>query len=271
MSGRHAGRAAFTNTVSLPYEDGPTAPVDAIALLEHLADDTGSGTDLPAAVIVESLQMDGGVYPASADWLRRLRAATATRGILLICDEIQAGSGRTGDFFGFEHAGIVPDVVTLSKSLGGAGMPIAMTLLRPDLDVWAPGEHTGTFRGNQLAFVAGAAVLDLWEDPEFTANLRHGADRMAAFAAEVAATEPALSTRGRGMVVGIDTTHAGGPSRAAAIQRGCFDAGLILETCGRADEVIKITPPLTITRADLDRGLSTLREAIVATQPPTVP
>ncbi|MCG8918404.1 diaminobutyrate--2-oxoglutarate transaminase [Actinokineospora sp. PR83] len=251
--GHHLGG----DTLFLPYEDGPTGRFDSLAVLAHLIDDPSGGAGPPAAVLVESLQMDGGVYPASADWLRALRELTAARGVPLVCDEIQAGCGRTGRFFGFEHAGIVPDAITLSKSLGGAGLPISVLLLRPELDVWEPGEHTGTFRGNQLAFVAGAAALDLWEDPAFLARLALHGDRMARFAADVRAL--GLPTRARGMVVGVDTPT---PEAAARIQRDCYDRGLILETCGRRDTVLKVTPPLTITRADLDRGLGMLHAAI---------
>ncbi|SEP94844.1 aspartate aminotransferase family protein [Lentzea albida] len=259
---RRAGGAPLAHATFLPYEDGPAGTVDSIALLTAVLDDPSSGVDLPAAVIVESLQMDGGVYPASAEWLRALRDVTAARGILLVCDEIQAGCGRTGDFFGFEHAGIVPDVITLSKSLGGAGMPISVVLLRPELDVWQPGEHTGTFRGNQLAFVAGAAALDLWERDDFHALRAAGAERMTRFRAEVVARDPRLLARGRGMVVGIDTGDA---TRASALQRHCFDNGLVLETCGRSNEVVKVTPALTVTAADLDRGLAVVLDAVEAT------
>ncbi|MFC7616047.1 aminotransferase class III-fold pyridoxal phosphate-dependent enzyme [Actinokineospora soli] len=198
--------------------------------------------------------MDGGIYPAPDEWLRALRAATAARGILLVCDEIQAGCGRTGDFFGFTRSGITPDLVTLSKSLGGAGLPISVLLVRPELDVWAPGEHTGTFRGNQLAFVAGAAALRLWSDPAFRADLAARSARLAAFAAEL--DQP---TRVRGMALGVDTGDA---RRAEEVQAACFADGLVLETCGRADAVLKVTPPLTIAADELDRGLTVLAKAL---------
>ena len=238
----------------VPYADGPAGPFDSVGLLERLWDDAAGGPDLPAAVIVESVQMDGGIYPAPDDWLRALREATASRGILLICDEIQAGCGRTTDFFGFTRSGITPDLITLSKSLGGAGLPISVLLIRPDLDVWSPGEHTGTFRGNQLAFVAGAAALRLWSDPDFLAALTARATRLAAFAAEL--DQP---TRIRGMALGVDT---GDPHRAEAVQATCFAEGLVLETCGRADTVLKVTPPLTIAPDDLERGLTILAKAL---------
>ncbi|SDC16969.1 diaminobutyrate--2-oxoglutarate transaminase [Actinokineospora iranica] len=264
-SARRGSGVSFSDTTFLPFEDGPAGRFDSIGLLERLLDDPSGGVEPPAAVVVESLQMDGGVYPASAGWLRDLRAVTAARGIVLVCDEIQAGCGRTGRFFGFEHAGIVPDVVTLSKSLGGVGMPISLVLLRPELDVWAPGEHTGTFRGNQLAFVAGEAALELWDRPDFLAALAAHSERMAGFAEDVAAADAEVRTRGRGMVVGIDTRRT---ERAAAVQRHCFAHGLIVETCGRGGEVVKVTPPLTIGGDDLERGLAILLDAVRRTAGP---
>jgi diaminobutyrate-2-oxoglutarate transaminase len=259
---RAAGSVRLQDVLFVPYEDGPGGPFDSIGYLERLLADPSAGVEMPAAVIVESVQVEGGVYPASAAWLRRLRALTEAHGILLICDEIQSGCGRTGDFFGFEHAGIAPDLVTLSKSIGGAGMPLSLTLIRPDRDVWQPGEHTGTFRGNQLALVAGAAALTLWEDSSFHSGVAESSARMAAFGAELRAADPGLTTRGRGMLLGIDTGDAGGPGRAEKIQQRCFDEGLIVELCGRHDEVVKLMPPLTIQAAELDRGLAIVETAV---------
>ncbi|GLZ36859.1 diaminobutyrate--2-oxoglutarate transaminase [Actinokineospora sp. NBRC 105648] len=256
VTGSRAGGVGPHDTVFLPYADGPAGEFDSVALLARQLDDPSSGLPLPAAVIVESVQMDGGVHPAPARWLRDLRELTAARGIVLICDEIQAGCGRTGRFFGFEAAGIVPDLITLSKSLGGAGLPISVVLIRPDLDVWSPGEHTGTFRGNQLAFVAGAAALELWRDNEFLDRLARNADRLSRFGRQVAAT--GTPVRGTGMVLGVEV----GPDRADAVQRYCFDHGLIVETCGRTGGVVKVTPPLTIEPDDLDRGLTILLAAL---------
>jgi diaminobutyrate-2-oxoglutarate transaminase len=210
--------------------------------------------DIPAAVIVEPVQMEGGIYPASASWLRRLRELTARHGILLIADEIQSGVGRTGMFFSFEHAGVQPDIVTLSKSLSGYGLPLSIVLLRRELDVWSPGEHTGTFRGNQLAFVTATAALELWDQPAFQANLATSMARVERFAAALD-----QRTRRKGMVLGIDLAS---PLRAESVQRRCFERGLIVELCGREDEVIKVLPPLTIDQSTLDRGLAVLAEAL---------
>ncbi|MBO4208052.1 diaminobutyrate--2-oxoglutarate transaminase [Micromonospora echinofusca] len=261
---RAAGQVGTADVTFVPYEDGPAGPFDSIGYLERMLVDPSSGMDLPAAVIVEPLQMEGGVYPASADWLRRLRELTTRHGVLLIFDEIQSGCGRTGTFFCFEHAGVVPDVITLSKSIGGYGLPLSMVLFRPELDVWSPGEHTGTFRGNQLAFVAGAAACELWGQEAFRTTATVAARRLERFGAELRRIEPDLTVRGLGMVLGLDFGAAGGADRADRIQRRCFDTGLIVELCGRSDEVVKVLPPLTIDLARLERGLDLLHQAVQA-------
>jgi diaminobutyrate-2-oxoglutarate transaminase len=259
---RAAGSVRLKDVVFVPYEDGPGGPFDSIAYLERLLADQSSGMDLPAAMIVESTQIEGGVYPASAEWLRALRSFTQRHGILLLCDEIQAGCGRTGTFFGFEHAEIRPDMITLSKSIGGAGMPLSLNLVKPEFDVWQPGEHTGTFRGNQLAFVAGAAALAIWDDPSFVRRLDTLAARMATFAETLHGIDRGIVTRGRGMITGIDVYHCGGPGRAEKIQQRCFAEGLIVELCGRDDEVVKLMPPLTIEEEDLEQGLAIVETAV---------
>ncbi|GHF85294.1 putative aminotransferase y4qG [Kitasatospora xanthocidica] len=261
---RRAGGVLAQDVTFVPYEDGPHGAFDSIGYLERLLSDPSSGTDLPAAVIVEPLQMEGGVYPASADWLRRLRDLTDRHGILLIADEIQSGCGRTGTFFAFEQSGIVPDLITLSKSIGGYGLPLSLVLLRRDLDCWEPGEHTGTFRGNQLAFVAATAAWDYWEQPEFLDALADNAERLREFGETVLAKVPGVTARGRGMVLGLDLGAAGGPERAERVQRYCFDQGLVVELAGRHDEVVKLLPPLVIDRASLERGLTVVLDAILA-------
>ncbi|MFD5035439.1 diaminobutyrate--2-oxoglutarate transaminase [Streptomyces sp. NPDC058220] len=261
---RRAGGVSGQDVTFVPYEDGPLGSFDSIGFIERLLADPSSGADLPAAVIVEPMQMEGGVYPASREWLRRLRALTERYGVLLILDEIQSGCGRTGTFFCFEDAGIVPDIVTVSKSIGGYGLPLSLTLFRRELDVWEPGEHTGTFRGNQLAFVAATAACELWHHSGFQTALTDAARRLGHFRTELTALDPGLSLRGRGMVLGIDTGPVGGPERARAAQRYAFEHGVIVELCGRHDEVIKVMPPLNIDPALLDRGLAVLHEGLRA-------
>lgn len=261
---RRAGAVAGGDVTFVPFEDGPLGPFDSIGLIERLWADPSSGTEPPAAVVVEPVQMEGGVYPASRQWLRRLREVTERYGVLLILDEIQTGCGRTGTFFGFEDSGIVPDIVTVSKSLSGYGLPLSLTLFRRELDLWQPGEHTGTFRGNQLAFVAATAACELWQQDDFLTGLRQGAQRLARFRAAVGALDPGLVLRGRGMVLGIDTARAGGADRAERVQRHAFEHGLIVERCGRYDEVLKVMPPLTVSPGLLDEGLGILHDALRA-------
>ncbi|MER7110098.1 aspartate aminotransferase family protein [Streptomyces sp. NPDC000229] len=249
-------------TVFVPYPEGPTGSFDTLAYLERMVADSASGNPPPAAVILETVQSDGGVYCAPPEFLRGLRDFTRRHGIVLIVDDIFAGCGRTGEFFSFEEAGITPDLVTLSKSISGYGLPMALLLIAPELDVWAPGEHSGTFRGNQLAFVTATAALGHWSDPDFLERLTANAGTLARFAARVTA-EHGLPVRGRGLVAGVDT---GDPERARRIQQRCFQDGLVVERCGRADEVLRVLPPLTIDEEDLARGLAVITAAISATE-----
>ncbi|MFC9918683.1 diaminobutyrate--2-oxoglutarate transaminase [Agromyces binzhouensis] len=262
---RAAAGVGLDDVSRLPF-DGYLGPdVDTLDLFGRMLDDPGSGLDLPAAVIVEAVQGEGGINVASPEWLRRLRAITEARGILLILDEIQAGVGRTGAFFAFEESGIVPDIVTVSKSISGSGLPMSLVLLRPEVDVWKPGAHTGTFRGNNLAFVSARVALETyWADSAFmdgvaakSALLR---EELEAIAAEH--VDLGFVVRGRGLFQGIacdaDRTLAGRVSKAA------FERGLVIETSGAHDEVLKFLPALTITEDELRRGLAIVRESLAA-------
>ncbi|MBN1204930.1 MAG: diaminobutyrate--2-oxoglutarate transaminase [Myxococcaceae bacterium] len=251
------------HTTFFPYPDGPGGAYDALPYMERMLADNCSGVDLPAAVILETVQMDGGIYIAPPEWLQALRAFTQRHGILLIVDDIQAGCGRTGRFFSFERAGITPDLVTLSKAIGGYGLPMSLLLMRPELDRWRPGEHTGTFRGNQLAFVAGSAALDFWKDERFTEELARKERAVADFLRqELTAKHSGLAVRGIGLAHGVDFSGAGGPERASQVQRRCFERGLIVEQCGRDDVVVKLLPPLTTPLEQLLEGCGILRDAI---------
>ena len=158
---RQVSGVPLTQVTHIPYPQGFMDTFDTIAYIDAVLQDSSSGVDLPAAILVETIQAEGGVVVAPTEWLQRLRALCDAHDILLICDEIQVGCGRTGPFFSFEDAGIVPDVVLLSKSIGGYGLPLSLVLYKPELDIWEPGEHNGTFRGNQLAFVGGTAALHI--------------------------------------------------------------------------------------------------------------
>ncbi len=217
--------------------------------------------DLPAAVIVETVQAEGGVNVASVDWLRRLERACRARGVLLIADEIQVGCGRTGPFFSFERAGIRPDLVTLSKSLSGYGVPLSVVLVRPEVDVFLPGEHNGTFRGHNLAFVTAASALETyWRDDTLSRGVARKAELIGARLGRIAARHPdlGLTRRGLGMIQGL---HCSDPRTAQSVSRAAFDGGVLIETAGPNDEVLKLLPPLTIEDALLDEALDVLDHA----------
>jgi diaminobutyrate-2-oxoglutarate transaminase len=234
--------------------------MDTLTYLRGMLMDTHSGIDLPAGIIVETLQAEGGVNVASKAWLQELRRICDDYSIVLIVDEVQTGVGRTGPYFSFERAGIVPDVVVVSKSISGSGQPMALTLLRPELDVWEPGEHTGTFRGNQLAFVTARVAIDLFSSERLEARTTDNARTIEAFLrSEVLPLDRRLQSRGLGMLWGLDTAAVdptGGIARS--IGRQAFDNGLVVERVGRNDTVMKILPPLTIEPEVLREGLTIL-------------
>ncbi len=269
-----AGVPLYGTTV-IPY-DGYFSDVDTVEYLDRVLSDPSSGIDDPAAVIVETVQGEGGINVASMGWLQRLQALCRSKEILLIVDDIQAGCGRTGTFFSFEPAGIEPDIVTLSKSLSGYGLPFAVTMIRRGLDVWEPGEHNGTFRGNNHAFVTATAALEhYWRTPDFTEKVLAKGDYLERrLKTMVDRFLPhLLEVRGRGMMRGV---RCADPRRAAAVTAKAFEHGLIIERSGPNDEVIKCLMPLTITEAELDEGLDILErslseefgDTLVSTDPP---
>lgn len=260
---RAAAGALLPEVTRIPFDGYLGEGVDTLQLFERMLDDPGSGLDLPAAVIVETVQGEGGINVASAEWLRRLRAITETHGILLIVDDIQAGVGRTGSFFSFEPAGIVPDIVTMSKSISGSGQPMSLVLLRKEVDVWKPGAHTGTFRGNNLAFVGARAALEhYWSDMAFQESIRVRSDELSAKLHLIVSEFPEaeFTVRGRGLMLGLASTKR--PDLAGLVSRETFKNGVIIETSGAVDEVIKFLPALTISAEQLGRGVETVRRAI---------
>jgi len=236
----------------VPFDD-PSLDVDqALAPVAAALERTAA-----AAVIVETVQAEGGVHVARDEWLRGLRRLTSAHGAVLIVDDIQAGCGRTGPFFSFERAGIEPDLVCLSKSISGCGLPMSLLLIRPELDVWLPGEHNGTFRGQNLAFVAATEALRAWEEPELPAQVERAGSRLTAQLRQLA---PRFEVRGRGLLLGLD---AGSPERASAICAAAFEGGLLVESA--MGGVVKLAPPLVIDDATLDEGAAILGAAIQAT------
>ncbi len=254
----------LTNAVSMPFDRYFGDEVDTAAYLERFLQDGGSGMELPAAVIVETVQGEGGLNAASFGWLKRIEAICRKYDMLLIVDDIQVGCGRTGTFFSFEPAGIRPDIVTLSKSIGGFGLPLALTLLKPDLDRWSPGEHNGTFRGNNLAFVtAEAALRAYWADGALEAETLRKSERIRVFLTDMVEKYSALqgSHRGRGFIQGI---ACGDAELAGLVCKEAFARGVIMETSGPNDEVFKLLPPLVIDDEGLSDGFARIEASIAA-------
>jgi diaminobutyrate-2-oxoglutarate transaminase len=251
------------NTTIMPF-DGFLGPgVDTLEVLERYLASDHSGVEKPAAFIVETVQGEGGVNVARAQWLRGLERLARRHGVMLIVDDIQAGCGRCGSFFSFESAGITPDLVCLSKALSGYGLPMAVTLMRPDIDQWSPGEHNGTFRGHNLAFVTATAALDYWRSDDLMGQVRVKQALAVGRLQDIALMHPGLNAevRGRGLMIGLDL---GADGMAAEVARRAFEAGVVIETSGPSDRVLKILPPLTITVDELVFGLDVIAAAVDA-------
>ena len=258
---RGAAGVPLTDVSRMPYANYFGDKVNTISMMDKLLSDPSSGVDKPAAVIVEVVQGEGGLNAASADWMRKLEKVCRKHGMLLIVDDIQAGCGRTGTFFSFEEMGVKPDIITLSKSLSGFGLPFAVVVMRRELDQWEPGEHNGTFRGNNHAFVTAAAALEhFWTTDEFANSVkakgaiirermqkivrRHGPD--------------SLFVKGRGMMIGINCPDG---DTAAAICAEAFENGLVIETSGNHSQVVKCLCPLIISEAQIDKAMTILDAA----------
>lgn len=238
--------------------------LDVIKYMETLLTDDHSGIEKPAAVILECVQADGGIYAFEKDFLVSLRELCTKHDILLIADEIQVGNARTGTFFSFEKAGIVPDMVTLSKSIGGFGMPLALVLFKKDLDIWTPGEHTGTFRGNQLSLIAGKEGLRKVAEENIEKEVLRKGEIVASFLEkEVCPLSDKISFRGVGLIWGVDFSKFDRDMTKPLIAE-CFKNGLIVERVGRENNVLKLMPPLVIEDELLLKGLEILKNSIKA-------
>lgn len=250
-------------TAFMPYDGYMGDEIDTTEYLDKMLTDGSSGLDHPAAVIVETIQGEGGINLASNEWLRSLQQVCLKHEILLIVDDIQVGCGRTGTFFSFEEAGISPDIITLSKSLSGYGLPLSVVLMKPHLDQWEPGEHNGTFRGNNLAFVtARAALEEYWRDGSFEVEVKRKGEIVRERLERLVDLDErgVLSARGRGMMQALDCGSGELASRISAL---AFERGLIMETSGSLDQVLKCLIPLTITDDELERGLAILEESAI--------
>ncbi len=259
---REGAGVPLGHTVTLPYDNYLDGQMPDLLWIKRLLEDSGSGISQPAAVIVETVQGEGGINVASVQWLKALSDLCKDNGILLIVDDIQMGCGRTGPFFSFEAAGIEPDIVCLSKSLSGYGLPFALTLMRPELDVWEPGEHNGTFRGYNPAFVTATKALDLfWRDSTLQDSTAKKAELVEQRLATIVADnqDAAVATRGSGLVQALAFED---PRITEAVCSEAFERGLLIETAGPESEVAKLLPPLTISETQLHEGLDVLAEAV---------
>ncbi len=280
-----SGGATDVRVARLPYPQDYRCPFGvggdrgaelAARWTESMLDDSKSGVPHPAGMILEPVQGEGGVIPAPDGWMRRMREITAARSIPLIADEVQTGVGRTGTFWAVEHSGITPDVMVLSKAIGGS-LPLAVIVYRDDLDVWRPGAHAGTFRGNQLAMAAGAATLAHVRENGLAERAGTVGAHMLGQLRLLADDFPCVGdVRGRGLMIGVELVHpeaapdtAGGPrpaapELAAAVQRECLRRGLIVELGGRHSSVVRLLPPLTISDEQATAVLDRLADAVAA-------
>lgn len=259
----HRGGAGIPlqGVTRMPF-DGYLPGLDTLALFEKMVVDASSGVDKPAAVLVETVQGEGGLNVAGFQWLKKLSGLCQRHQILLIVDDIQAGCGRTGTFFSFEPAAIKPDMVTLSKSLSGYGLPMAVLLLRPELDVWKPGEHNGTFRGNNMAFVTATAALEnFWKNTRFERCIQERSQQMKQRLQSISNRfdDSEVIFKGRGLMCGLDFKQG---EVAKNVARSAFEKGLVIETGGPDSEVLKCLCPLNIAPEELDHGLDIIDQSV---------
>jgi diaminobutyrate-2-oxoglutarate transaminase len=259
---RDGAGVSLDNVTFVPYETTMEG-FDSLRYLETVIKDDHSGIEKPAAIFLETVQAEGGINVASVEWLKGVEKICRENDILLVADEIQVGCSRTGTFFSFERAGIKPDMVTLSKSIGGYGFPMSLLLIRDDLDIWKPAEHNGTFRGNQIAFVAARKAIEYNVEHEIDKQvMEKGALVKEYIEKEILPLSDKIFFRGIGLIWGIDFSKFDDPELSHRIADKCFEKGLIIERAGRGDTVLKILPPLTIFDYELFKGLDIIRESI---------
>lgn len=258
---RSASGVSLSGTTFMPYDGYFGLSIDTANYVHKILMDEGSGVDRPAAILVEAVQGEGGINVASKEWLRSIQAVAKDIGAIFIVDDIQMGCGRTGEFFSFEFADLSPDIVVMSKSLSGYGLPLSLLLIKESLDAWRPGEHTGTFRGNNLALVSATAAIDLyWRDATFSNGVQRTGElvrsRLEAISSE---HRNSFAVRGRGMAFGFDCRTA---EIADATAREAFDKGLMVERCGSDNQVIKFLPALTIDAETLNQGIEIFQASL---------
>ncbi len=278
---RRTGLMSDVHFMPYPYSlrcpfgiGGEEGAKQSLRYIESILCDEESGITKPAAVILEPVQGEGGVIPAPAFWLQEIRRITKEQGILLIFDEIQCGIGRTGDNFAFECSGITPDILLLSKAIGG-GLPLSVILFHKELDNWNAGEHTGTFRGNQLAMATGCKTLQIIQRDNLTEHAAQMGERLKSRLIAIQKTSDCIGeVRGRGLMLGVEITKGNkinklghplaDPERASRIQRAALERGLIIETGGRQGAVLRFLPPLIITAEQIDFVANVIEQAISA-------
>jgi len=248
------------NTAFMPFCGYFGESMDTIGYFRRYLEDSASGLDLPAAAIVETVQVHGGVHVASDKWLQALEQLSREFGFLLIVDETMTSGGRLGPYFSFERAGIHPDMVLVSNAIAG-GLPMSMLLLRPELDQWRPGEQAGGFQGDSLAFVAATELLAECCPPswQFTLSSEILADRLLGLVARF--PQRRVRARGCGMLWGLEL---GRPGSASVVSAWAMEQGVIVEPARTRDDVLLLLPPLTIEEAILVEGLDRL-DRVLAT------
>ena len=261
---RNGAGVPLSNITFMPYYNAFENPMMSLDYMEQILNDDHSGIDIPAAIFLETVQAEGGINPAPTEWLQRLRDICNRYDILMVVDDIQVGVGRCGTFFSFERADIVPDMVMLSKSISGFGLPMSLLLMKPALDLFKPAEHNGTFRGNQLGFVGAKAGIEYFINEDLNDVVKKKEEIICEFLTnEILSLDSRLKIRGIGMIWGIDFGDIDA-SLAKEVSHRCFDAGLVIELAGRGDCDLKLLPPLTIDEENLKKGLSIIKKVIIS-------
>ncbi len=264
-STRSIGGVGRHDVIRVPYDGFPSPTFPSADLIESFISSPGSGVEKPAAIILETVQAEGGLNVASREFLQRIEKMCRQNDVLLIVDDIQAGSGRCGSYFSFEDAGIQPDIITLSKSLSGFGIPLSIVLIRPDIDVWKPGEHSGTFRGSNIAFASARSAISLWKDDKFLSNIKMINTQFGKKLDELCSSYPRSieCKQGKGLMSGLKLRPE---CNARSVISDAFSRGLLVESSGPERQVLKVFPSLTITRDELAAALEILEESIMETE-----
>jgi len=279
LNPKAAGNAAFGGIHFAPYPyqyrcpfgtDGSRTDELSLAYLDTLLTDPEGGVVKPAAVILEVVQGEGGCIPASDTWLRGVRDITKRLDIPLVIDEVQTGIGRTGHMFAFQRAGIEPDVLILSKAVGG-GFPLAVLVYKEELDKLSRGMHAGTFRGNQIAMLAGRVVMEVIQRDRLVENAQSVGDQLLKDLRQLSERYPILGdVRGRGLMIGVevikpvhrDQKGAHDGEMAKRIKMAVFEKGLLIETGGRHDSVLRLLPPLVLSASEAGAAIDRLDSAL---------